>query len=94
MLEAAISALRDGRLPAANALIDSVQRALDNGGQFIDPLAASYWNLVLAATDLGYTVQGVELNLDRAVITGYDGRTAELKTVRFVLDGREWVYTN
>lgn len=94
MLQAADVALRAGDYNKANVLLDSVTRVLDNDGVFIDPLAASYLNLVRSLTSQGYEVQQVLLNGDRAEVMVSGANTAVLTPLTLVLSGQNWVLSN
>lgn len=94
MLQAADVALRAGDYNKANVLLDSVTRVLDNDGIFIDPLAASYLNLVRSLTSQGYEVQQVLLNGDRAEVQVSGLNTAVLTQLTLTLFGQNWVLSN
>lgn len=94
MLESADVALRNGELARTRVLLDSVQRVIDNGGQFIDPLAASYFDLVQKSAELGFIVQNISIFNDtigaKAIIVATDPSTNELVTLTLALDGVDW----
>lgn len=94
ILEAADVALRSGDYNKATVLLDSVTRVLDNDGEFIDPLAASYQNLVRLLTNQGYNVQQVSLDGDRAVVQVNGNNTAVLTQLSLTLSGQNWVLSN
>jgi hypothetical protein len=94
MLQAAGEALRSGDFALAEATLDSVERVLDNGGHFVDPFSVNYWNVVQAATMLGYEVQSVTLTGDQAVILVAEEGELSLAELHFVLQGQEWVVAN
>lgn len=94
MLQAADVALRAGDYNKANVLLDSVSRVLDNDGVFIDPLAASYLNLVRSLTSQGYEVQQVLLNGDRAEVQVSEANTAVLIQLTLTLFGQNWVLSS
>jgi len=94
MLQAADVALRAGDYNKANVLLDSVTRVLDNDGVFIDPLAASYLNLVHSLTGQGYEVHQVRLSGDRAEVQVSGANTAVLTPLTLVLSGQNWVLSN
>ncbi len=94
MLHAADTALRAGDYNRANVLLDSITRVLDNDGVFIDPLAASYQNLVRLLTNQGYEVQQVSLNGDRAEVLVSGMNTAVLTQLNLTLSGQNWVLSN
>jgi hypothetical protein len=66
MLQAANQALLQGKINQSNALLDSVDRVIDNEGQFLDPLARSYWNIVKTAAEMGYEIQQLTVSGNRA----------------------------
>lgn len=94
MLQAADAALRSGDYNKANVLLDSVTRVLDNEGVFIDPLAASYLNLVQALSNQGYEVQQVSLDGERAVVQVSGSETAVLIQLSLTLSGQNWMLSN
>ncbi|GJM41015.1 MAG: hypothetical protein DHS20C20_12970 [Ardenticatenaceae bacterium] len=94
MLQASDAALRAGDYNKANVLLDSITRVLDNDGVFIDPLAASYLNLVRALTEQGYEVQAVSLDGDRADVQVTGWGTAVLTDLTLTLSGQNWILSN
>ncbi|WP_420628872.1 hypothetical protein [Candidatus Leptofilum sp.] len=94
MLQAADVALRAGDYNKANVLLDSITRVLDNDGIFIDPLAASYLNLVQQLTEQGYEVQAVSLDGDRAEVQVTGWGTAVLTPLTLTLSGQNWILSN
>ncbi len=94
MLQAADLALRAGDFNKANVLLDSVTRVLDNDGVFIDPLAASYLDLVRLLSKQGYEVHAVSLEGDRAVVQASAVNTAVLTQLTLVLSGQSWILSN
>lgn len=94
MLLASDTALRTGDYNRANVLLDSVTRVLDNDGIFIDPLAASYLNLVRTLAAQGYEAQSVTLEGDRAMVQVTGVNTAVLSDLTLVLSGQNWVFSN
>jgi hypothetical protein len=94
MLRAADTALRAGDYNKANVLLDSVTRVLDNDGVFIDPLAASYLNLVRLLSREGYEVQSVLLEGDRAIVQANTVGTAVLTQLTLTLSGQNWILSN
>jgi hypothetical protein len=91
MLHSADTALRKGDYNLANVILDSLDRILDNGGVFIDPLATNYLNIVRVAAAEGYELQQVEVqgNDARAVVSL--GDTSHLTTLTLTLRGQDWV---
>ncbi len=94
MLQAADIALRAGDYNRANVLLDSITRVLDNDGVFIDPLAASYLNLVRLLSNQGYEVQAVVLEGDRAIVQVSTAGTAVLTQLTLTLSGQNWILSN
>lgn len=94
MLQAADMASRAGDYNKANVLLDSVTRILDNDGVFIDPLAASYLNLVRLLSNQGYEVQAVVLEGDRAIVQASTANTAVLTQLTLTLSGQNWILSN
>jgi len=94
MLQAADTALRAGDQNKANVLLDSITRVLDNDGVFIDPLAASYLNLVRLLSNQGYEVQAVVLEGERAIVQASTANTAVLTQLTLTLSGQNWILSN
>jgi hypothetical protein len=69
ILLAANAALLQGEYDQVNALLGSVDRVLDSEGQFIDPQAKSYLDIVRAVADEGYEAQQIDLNGNRATVS-------------------------
>ncbi len=94
MLESADIALRTGEYNRTRVLLDSVKRVLANGGQFIDPLAQSYFQLVQKSAELGFIAQDITLYDDtegpKALITATDPTTNQPVTLTLALEGVEW----
>lgn len=91
MLLAAEQALFAGSFDRANVLLDSIGRTLDNGGSFVDPLAMSYLEIVRTATGLGYEVQQIDLQGDRATarVTSING--THLSQLEMQLRRNAWI---
>jgi len=94
MLQAADSALRAGDYNKANVLLDSITRVLENDGSFIDPLAASYLNLVRVLTDQGFEVAQVSLEGERATVQVRELETAVLTQLTLILTNQNWMLSN
>ena len=96
MLEAADVALRSGEYTQTRALLDSVARTL-SAEQFIDPLAASYLNIVQSTTALGYEPQDISLTIaspqPQANVVATDPATNQLVSLTLLLEDAEWVVT-
>ncbi len=91
MLQEADTVLRNADYNRANVLLDSVERVLNNGGMFIDPLAVQYLSIVQSAADQGYEVQQAAIDGNQATIWATRGNTAVLTSLSMTLNGREWV---
>ncbi|MDX1662831.1 MAG: hypothetical protein R3272_03495, partial [Candidatus Promineifilaceae bacterium] len=78
MLESVDRALRAGEYAQANIILDSVERVLDGGGQFADPLAVTYYQIVTKLTKIGYEVHDVDLQGTRAVVQTTEGTRLRL----------------
>lgn len=91
MLGAVDRALMAGEHTRANVILDSVERVLDNSGQFVDPLSVNYHELVTKLTDLGFEVHQVELEGNRAVAQVTEGRRVTLRAVTMVLRNQAWI---
>lgn len=94
MLQAADIALRAGDYNKANVLLDSITRVLDNDGIFVDPLAASYLNLIRLLSKQGYEVHQVLLEGDRATVQATTPNTAVLTQLSLTLSGQNWILSN
>ncbi|HRQ38865.1 MAG TPA: hypothetical protein PLD25_13240 [Chloroflexota bacterium] len=90
MLQAADTAVRTGNYDQANILLDSIERVL-NSGEFIDPLARNYLEVVRAADKAGFEVQQVALNGSRAVVKATPANGVNLTNLTIVLSGSNWV---
>jgi hypothetical protein len=91
ILVSAGSALQQGDYDRADALLDSVERVLDNNGAFLDPLALAYLNIVLTASDMGYEAQQIELIGDQATVMGSGSDDPSLVQIELALvEGRNW----
>lgn len=91
ILVSAGSSLRQGDFDRANALLDSVVRVLDNNGAFLDPLALSYLNIVISASDMGYEAQQIDMIGNRATVLGSQPHDPALVQIDLALgQGRGW----
>ena len=91
MLVSANSAYRQGDYNRSNSLMNSVERVLNNNGAFLDPLALSYLDIVLTASDLGYEAQQIELLGNQAIVLGSDPDNEALVQIDLELEeGRNW----
>ncbi len=68
MLLEAEEDLETGNFNRANVTLDSITRVLDNEGAFLDPVAASYREIVRQTSLRGYQTQRIELEGDSAVV--------------------------
>jgi hypothetical protein len=83
MLLSANSLLWQGEYDRVNAILDSVERVLDNEGRFLDPLARAHLNIVRAVSEEGYEVQRIDLDGNRATATAI--RPNRTRTVQLQL---------
>ncbi len=83
MLHAANQSLLQGDHSRSNALLDSVDRVINNGGRFLDPLARAYWNIVTMVSEMGYEIQQLTVSGDEA--TGLVKRPDELAMTKLQL---------
>lgn len=90
MLVSADQALRSGNFNRANVLLDSVNRVLDNEGTFLDPLSADYWELVQSAAALGYEVQRITIDGNRATVLITEPGDPQLLSLQFSLNNQGW----
>lgn len=92
MLKAALNALLEEDYDQVNALIVSVDRVIKNDGQFLDPLAKSYHDIVQTASESGYEIQQIDLTGNRAMAQAIRPGDFKLMQLRFVLNARgRWV---
>jgi hypothetical protein len=92
LLRSAGISLREGDYARANALLDSVIRVLSNSGAFLDPLALSYLNVVLAAAEMGYEAQQIDVLGNRAIVHGTEAGDPSLNQIILTLsEGRKWI---
>jgi hypothetical protein len=91
MLQAAGEALEDQDYESMNALVSSVGRVLSNNGEFIDPLASSYLEIVRSAEEMGYQVQQIDLSGNRATALASQPQWPDLLQLQLVLErDRSW----
>ncbi|MBX3055140.1 MAG: hypothetical protein KF770_01590 [Anaerolineae bacterium] len=90
MLQAADTAVRTGNYQQANILLDSIERVL-NSGEFLDPLARNYLEVVRAADRSGFEVQQVALNGNRAVVKATPANGVNLVNLTIILSGGNWI---
>ena len=94
MLESASHGLLTGDYERADNVIDSVNRVLSSGGQFIDPLAMNYRDVIRQLGRREYQPRRTVINGDRAEVTAVtkDSRVPQLVILR--LHGNDWVFVN
>ncbi len=90
MLQAADTAVRAGNYQQANILLDSIERVLASG-EFIDPLARNYLEVVRVADKAGFEVQQVTLNGNRAAVIATPTHDVNLLNLAVVLSGDNWI---
>lgn len=93
MLIAVNEALLAGQFEQANALLDSIERALDSG-HYVDPLSLSYNQIVQKLTQLGFIVQRITLNGDQAIVFANNGTSIYLSQLNLILRNQDWILTN
>ncbi len=94
MLQAANEQLSRGDFALANALLDSVNRVMNNNGQFLDPLAKAHLDIVLAAEEMGYEVQKISVTGSQAVALVTRPNRQEMTQLQLVLsNNRKWTLT-
>ncbi|MFT5196091.1 MAG: hypothetical protein ACI9EW_001645 [Cellvibrionaceae bacterium] len=91
MLTEAEILLRSGNFRQAEVLMGSVERALNNQDNFIDPLGASYNDIALAAYNRGFEVQRIVLDGQTAVAVYTINNGSQLKTLEFTRQQTSWV---
>ena len=93
MLASAEEALQATNFARANVLLDSIDRILATNS-FVDPLATSYWEIVVKATGLGYEIQTLDFEGDTAVALVNTANKPTLNPLQFKLKPLGWVLTN
>ncbi|MEM8856855.1 MAG: hypothetical protein AAGD96_00955 [Chloroflexota bacterium] len=91
MLTEAEILLRSGNFRQAEVLMGSIERALDNQNNFIDPLGASYNEITLQAYDRGYEVQRILLDGQNATAVYTINNESQLYTLKFTRERENWV---
>jgi hypothetical protein len=94
MLLAVDRAIRSGDYGQANVILDSVERTLDNDGQFVDPLGMDYHQIVTKLAGVGVEVHQLELDGNRAIAMVTEGRRVTLREMNLFLRNRTWVLLN
>ena len=86
MLQTAGKELQDQDYDGMNALLSSVSRVIANGGDFIDPLARSYLEIVRSAEEMGYQVQQISLSGNKADVLARRPSRSQLVQLQLVLE--------
>jgi hypothetical protein len=94
MLNAVDRAINAEDYNRANVILDSVERALTNNGNFNDPLGASYLDIVSKLRQVGFEVHQVELYGNEAVVQVTEGTRTTLRPVTMALKNQSWVLLN
>lgn len=94
MLYAVDQAIRAGDSIRANVILDSIERALANDGNFNDPLGTQYAVIVHKLSSVGYEVHQVDIDGSRAIVQVTEGRQVDLKPVTMLLRNQAWVLVN
>lgn len=87
-------AIRGGDYGEANLILDSIERALNNDGVFVDPLGMDYNRIVIKLAAVGVEVHQLELDGNQAVALVTEGRRANLREMTLFLRNRTWVLIN
>lgn len=94
MLQSVNTALLARDYRYANALLDSIERGLDNNGLFLDPLANNYWTIVEKLSSIGFRVQAIELAGGEASVQVYNGTSIILTPLDLIFRNQNWIVTN
>jgi len=94
LLVSASRYLHSSRFTLANGTLDTVQRILDSGGKYRDPLAVNYLNLVRATQDEGYEPVEITISGRFAVVEGVDRLSASVEGLKFEASERNWTLVN
>ena len=94
MLESASHALLIGDYERADNVLDSVNRVLSSGGQFIDPLAINYRDVIRQLGRREYEPSRIIINGDRAEVTAVSNNSRIPRLVILRLQGNDWVFVN
>ncbi len=94
MLNAVDRAINAEDYNRANVILDSVERALTNNGNFNDPLGTSYQDIVSKLTQVGFEVHQVELFGNEAEVQVTEGTRTALRPVTMALKNQNWVLLN
>lgn len=93
MLHAADSALRSGDYNQTDVLISSVERVLETGS-VVDPLAASYLDIVRQATIVGFVVHRIDMVGNEATAYVTSIYRDYLTPINFARTQRAWIMLN
>ncbi len=94
MLESASHALVNGDYDRADSVLNSVNRVIDSGGQFIDPLAINYRNVIRQLGQREYVPSHISINGDRAEITAVTDQSPTPTLIILRFQGSNWVFVN
>lgn len=94
MLNAVDQAILNADYNRANVILDSVERALVNEGEFIDPLGLNYSEIVEKLTMLGFEVHQIDLAGNQAVAQVTEGTRLGLRSISMALRNQDWVLLN
>lgn len=94
MFQSADQSLRAGDFPTANALLDSINRVLDNNGRFLDPMSTSYLGIVRTLAQSGYNVQQVNLQGNTAQVAVNTPTNLQLNHIQLTQKGQNWTRSN
>lgn len=87
-------AIRAGDYDEANLILDSVERALQNEGVFVDPLGMDYNKIVVKLAAVGVEVHQLQLEGNQAIALVTEGRRPNLREMTLLLRNRTWVLVN
>lgn len=94
MFLTADEALQVGDFNRAAVLIDSINRAINNDGAFLDPLAINYLNIVRTLQNVGYIPQKITITGNRAAVLATPSGQTTLIQLNLQLRGRNWFLTS
>lgn len=91
MLLAANELLWQGQYDRVSALLDSVNRVLNNDGTFLDPVARSYQDIVRVVAEEGYEVQQITLNGNQATVVATKPGSVRSESLKLTMNSdRTW----
>ncbi len=94
MLESASHALMNGDYERADSVLNSINRVLNNDGQFIDPLAQHYRDVVRQLSRREYVPSRIIINGDRAEVTAVSPENPIPTLIILRFQGSNWVFVN